>query len=158
MINNKKQVYRVIIKLLSFVGLSVLSYFILRSAISPPISQTLHKVIPIRVDVSKLPAGQLKILRWNHKNIAILHRTAAMQANIPNTVKTPRYFVFINAGGDLNCPLRLSQKSVHYLQDSCSGYLYDSNGKALKPNACIKDLISPPHRFIDQNHLLIGTN
>jgi len=158
MIKDKKQVYRVIIKLLSFMGLSVLSYFILRSAMSPPIPQTMHKAIPIRVDLSELPQGKIKILSWNHQNIAILHRTVAMQVSIGNTLNTQRYFVFVNTGGDLNCPLRLSEKQVHYLQDSCSGYLYHTDGKALQPNSRIKDLVSPPHRFIDQNHLLIGAN
>ena len=157
MINNKKQVYRVIIKLLSFVGLSVLSYFIIRSAISPPLPQSMHKVVPVRVDLSGLSPGQIKILNWNHQNIAILHRTAAMQASVSNRTNN-HYFVFINAGGDLNCPLRVSQKQASYLQDSCSAYLYDAYGKALQPNARIKDLVSPPHHFIDQNHLLIGEN
>jgi hypothetical protein len=156
MIDDKKQVYRVIIKLLSFLGLGLLSYFLIRTAIIPPLPQMMQKVTAIQVNLTDVEQGQMKIINWNHKNIAILHRSQAMQTTRPKSPEE-RYFVFINAGGDLNCPLNIEITQT-YLKDSCSAYLYDSHGKALKPSARVKDLKIPPHHFIDRNHLLIGAN
>ena len=156
MSDNKKQVYRVIIKLLSFMGLALLAYSMIRSAVLPPLPQVMQEVTPIKVNLTAIDQGHIRIIVWNHQNIAILHRTKIMQT-APITHPQQRYFVFINAGGDLNCPLRIDT-SQRYLKDSCSAYLYDSYGKALKPSSRIKNLVIPPYRFIDQNHLLIGEN
>lgn len=136
----------------------------LRSVMIPPLPQVMKKATPIRINLSRIEQGQIKIVVWNHQNIAILHRTQLMQSaansslqNSSKTNDTTDYFVFINRGGDLNCPLRLDLNQT-YLQDSCSGYLYYSNGKAVKPSSRIHNLLSPPHHFIDQNHLIIGEN
>jgi hypothetical protein len=157
--NSKKQVYRVIVKLLSFLGLSLLAFFIIRSALLPPLPQMMQESIATKVDLSNLLQGQIRIAQWNHQNIAILHRPKIMQKTLSGDVTTTNksYFVFINKGGDLNCPLVLDHNQIH-LKDSCSGYLYDAKGKLLKLNPRIKDLIIPPYHFINQNHLIIGKN
>lgn len=157
--NNKKQVYRVIVKLFSFLGLSLLAFFIIRSALLPPLPQIMQEMIATKVDISHLLQGQIRVVQWNHQNIAILHRPEIMQKTLSGDITTlsKSYFIFVNKGGDLNCPLVLDYSQI-YLKDSCSGYLYDTKGKLLKLNPHINDLIIPPYHFINQNHLLIGKN
>jgi hypothetical protein len=157
--NNKKQVYRVIVKLLSFLGLSLFAFFIIRSALLPPLPQVMQETLATKVDLSNLLQGQIRVVQWDHQNIAVLHRPDIMQKTLSNDVTTmdKSYFIFINKGGDLNCPLVLDHSQI-YLKDSCSGYLYDAKGKLFKLNPRLNDLIIPPYHFINQNHLLIGKN
>jgi Rieske Fe-S protein len=113
---------------------------------------------PITVDLSTIGQGKIHTIQWNSTNIAILHRTDVMQASIQNKAKdNPKYFVFINSGGDLNCPLVIANTGKQQLKDICSGYLYDLMGKAKSPTSRVRDLRIPPHQFIDKNTVLIGS-
>ncbi len=155
---HKKQVYRIILKSLAFIGLSALAFSLLRTALLSP-APTNHKKAstkPIIVDISQLSAGEIKTVHWNNQHIAILHRTVAMLEQVDIHNRNNKYFVFINQGGDVNCPLTTDTKTKHYLKDICSGYLYDSSGKVLKSNARVRNLSIPPHRLINKHQMLIG--
>jgi len=156
MTNNKKQLYRTIVKSLSFVGLIILSYFLLRSALLPPTPQKIQIIKPVTVDLTTIREGSIKIIRWNHSNIAILHRPKEMQQKLKKSGENIKYFVFNNAGGDINCPLSINQTTKITLKDICSGYLYDGLGKVIKQNTKVQNLIIPPHHFIGQNTLIVG--
>jgi len=152
---SKRQVYRVILKTLAFIGICVLAFSLIRTAILPPTSHTKTLVKPIIVDISQLNAGEIKTIHWNNQNIAILYRTTAM---LEQSTDHNKYFVFVNQGGDVNCPLTIDTETKRYLKDICSGYRYDSSGKVLKNNSRVQNLSIPPYHFIDKNQIMIGEN
>lgn len=158
MINNKIQLYRAILKVLTLIGISILGYFFIRSAIMPTnIQIDKQQAEIIHVDLSTLLQGQIKVIQWDKKNIAILHRTTDMQKALSNDVKEASYFVFINSGGDVNCPLVVDQTTKLYLKDICSAYLYDTSGKVIKTGSKVQNLIIPPHH-IEGKLLTLGEN
>ena len=158
MTNNKIQLYRAILKVLTLIGISLLGYFLIRSAIMPTdIQVDKQQVETVRIDLSPLLQGQIKIIQWDHRNVAILHRTKNMQKSLANTTKENPYFVFINSGGDINCPLVIDQTTKIYLKDICSAYLYDTSGKVIKTGSKAQDLSIPPHH-IEGKLLILGEN
>lgn len=158
MTNNKIQLYRAILKVLTLIGISILGYFLIRSAVMPTnISTESKQAGAIHVDLSTLLQGQIKIIQWDNKNIAILHRTEAMQEVLINSLDKSPYFVFKNAGGDINCPLVVDQTTKIHLKDICSAYLYDTSGKVIKTGSKAQDLIIPPHH-IEDKLLILGEN
>ncbi len=156
MTTNTRQVYRSILKSLTFIGLIVLAFFMIRSAVQPPNYQTKQTAKPITIDISDIQEGQIKIIRWDDKDIGILYRTKEMQKLLPKQTIDKRYFVFINSGGDINCPLNIDASTKIHLKDICSGYRYDGSGKVIKTNSRVHNLIIPPHHFIQGNKMIIG--
>lgn len=158
MTHNKKRLYRTLIKLLTFIGISILSFFLIRSIFLPSEISSLETSDPVQVDLSTISEGKIKIVRWNHRNIAILHRPKEMQANLQkqDIVESRKYFIFVNTGGDVNCPLIVEPIKKLTLKDICSAYLYDGSGKVIKQDARVQNLIIPPYHFLEGNKLVIG--
>lgn len=158
MTNNKKQLYRVILKILTFIGVGTLSYFFIKSAIMPLERQSIaSQEKPITIDLATIPLGKMITVQWSHNNIAVLHRPKEMQNTLPENTTNREYFIFVNSGGDVNCPLTIDSKTKIHLKDICSNYLYDGSGKAIKNSNKAQNLVIPPYH-ITGNQLIIGQN
>ena len=156
MTSNKKQLYRTIVKILTLIGVCLLSFFLIRSVVLPTTTPLVQYPTVVTVDLLSIAEGKIKIVRWNNSNIAVLHRPKEMQAMLQDSLENKQYFVFVNSGGDVNCPLIVESKTKTMLKDICSAYLYDASGKAIKQDARVQNLIIPPHHFTKGNKLIIG--
>lgn len=168
LMNQRRLLYRVILKLLTALALLVLfgvfinSLFVSDSTLTTP----KESVSLVTLDISDMRPGEIRKTRWNGRDVAILRRTlrptnAAMNVS-PDDAQPlkypdlrsikPDYFVFINQGDSANCPLYYAQNQF---RDICSGTLFDTTGRRVQNPKSSDRMQIPPHYF-ENNQLIIG--
>jgi len=168
---NRRLLFTAIIKLLILLGLLVMIWVFINSLFSKDerISVTVSKDVPIlTLDLSEMKKGQIKKVRWDNKEVAILSRqNLSILKTIENSefkeklhpsinVQTrsirPEYFVYFNAGDSSNCPLFYAAGE---LKDVCTSNKFDETGRGLKLSLNDFVLKIPPHYF-ENTKLIIG--
>ena len=141
--SDKRQIYRVILQLMTYVSIGTLLWVMFSAAF---VADKEPKVLPDNIEISLQPLtkGELTHVLWQGKRVSILHRNDAQQN---------AYFVFYDLGDSGNCPLFFNGK---VLKDTCTGTQYDQRGEPVGQGR-EDDLASPPHYFLDnQRKLIIG--
>jgi len=145
----------------------------------------------ILVDISDIPPGGMKEVKWelSHNTIMIVRRRAQdisllrepspmlrdpssknseqpTFATNPHRSQREAYFVATNQCTHLGCGLLYKPDDMHewdmpdYWRGGfycpCHASLFDLAGRVYKRSPAQKNLIVPPHYFIDENHLKIG--
>ncbi|MCK5901550.1 MAG: hypothetical protein KAG28_00250 [Cocleimonas sp.] len=147
---DKRQVYRVILQLMTYIAIGLFLWLMFRSAFVSPIDQEQHKLPEIiNFSLQQLAVGEISRVIWEGKSISILHRNRALK----NTDPSSRYFVFYNRGDSGYCPLFFNGK---VLKDTCTGTQYNQKGEPINTNKD-GDLASPPYYFSSPQLLHIGT-
>jgi len=159
---NSRQILRVILKSLTFLGVLALSFVFVNSLFIKESNNSTSKVVPatetVSLSVEDMQAGQIKKIRWNKLEIAVLKRqysdeltSLKVQTNdktlhhsIDARMRSLKkaYFVYINRGDSNNCPLFYR---AGIFTDTCTSSTYDESGRA-KTNTS-KNLEVPPHFF-----------
>jgi len=172
---NKRQVYSLLLKLLTLFGVVILMAVLINSlwglkeaegdtrggekTASPHV---------IKVVLDNMRQGSIKRVLFQGQDIAILYRADAdvitRESDVDVKKETSQlseawrsikadYFVFINAAGPTRCPLHLSA-DAQVLKDICSGVTYDTTGRNKRGG--VERLIIPPHYFGDAGALFLG--
>lgn len=172
---DKRLLYRVILKVLTAIGIIALLLVFFNATFYSNI-ETTEAVIDVDdadVDVSHLFAGSTKVIRWNNQRVGILKRTDANQlALIKGTAEAPkasgdevdshswrsldpRYFVYFDVGDSGHCPLFFQNEAGEVaFKDTCSSSWFDSQGRFKSDGTA--GLKIPPHHYTDTDQLLIG--
>ncbi|MCK5897151.1 MAG: hypothetical protein KAG20_10110 [Cocleimonas sp.] len=141
---DKRQTFRVILQLMTYIGVAVLLWVMFSSAFVADNAQQEEQDVNIEISLHQLAVGELTHVLWQGQRVSILHRNDAQQ--------TP-YFVFYDLGDSGNCPLFFNGK---LFKDTCTGTQYNQLGKPITQNRA-GSLESPPHHFLlKQNKLVIG--
>ena len=168
---NRRLLFSVIIKLLTFSGLILLIVVFVNSLFSSNeiININNKEELPNAVlDISEMYKGQIKTVRWNNKEVAVLLRqfpeklgeidkVSLVESHHPSikpqlrSVK-PEYFVYYNIGDSKNCPLYYA---AGIFKDVCSSNRFDEAGRDIKANLQSYMLEVPPHHFEKEN-LIFG--
>ncbi len=141
---DKRQTYRVILQLMTYIGVAALIGVMFSSAF---VADEEQEELPDNIEMSlqQLAVGELTHVLWQGKRVSILHRNDAQQNG---------YFVFYDLGDSGNCPLFFNGST---LKDTCTGTQYNQLGKPVGQSRA-DDLASPPHYFLAiKKKLLIGT-
>ena len=171
---NKRQVYSLLLKLLTLFGVVILMAVLINSlwGLKEVGGDTKggEKVASsnvMKVALDDMRQGSMKRVLFQGQDIAILYRvdetgTSEIIKDDKNETKQLNeawrsikadYFVFINAAGATRCPLHLSA-DAQVLKDICSGVTYDATGRNNRGG--IERLIIPPHSFDDAGALFLG--
>ena len=145
---DKRQVYRVILQIMTYIGIAILLWVMFSSVFVEDEENSDASGETIEVLVKSLAKGESTHVIWQGKKVSILHR------NTPKGVanKTNEYFVYYDLGDSGNCPLFFTGD---ILKDTCTGTTYNQFGKPIE-RTNVNDLESPPHYFIEPTKLLIG--
>ncbi|MGV6859116.1 MAG: hypothetical protein ACWA5X_09090 [bacterium] len=129
----------------------------------------------LKVDINRLPKGELAKFSWGGRNVLVLRRSQNQLEGMslqslplqdpdsrwsrqPGRAQTPwrsldqRYFVAIDLTPDTGCALKLEQG---LLVGVCDGAKYDLAGRVLKDQSAKRNLEVPPHH-IEGKELVIG--
>jgi Rieske Fe-S protein len=165
---DNRLVYRVVLKLLFILALAVLTMVFINSLFTTPVKKTTQsKSVPyITVDLSTMNKGDVKKIRWDGKEVAVLYRKGTpffyhtkYIAKIPHkslnsgfrSIKKD-YFVYLNHGDSGNCPL-FNERDA--LKDVCTGTKFDTSGRVKGREQQGYLLKIPPHKFSGE-WLIIG--
>ena len=172
---NKRQVYSLLLKLLTLFGVVVLMAVLINSLWGLKEAEgdtrggekTADSNV-MKVALDDMRQGSMKRVLFQGQDIAILYRfdiEPVTNEIVTDTKKETQqlnevwrsikvdYFVFINAAGATRCPLHLSA-DAQVLKDICSGVTYDTTGRNKRGG--IERLIIPPHYFDDVGVLFLG--
>jgi len=170
-LQNRRLQFRVILKVLSFLGLVILIGVFLNSLFIKEGKEILRNEaeLNVSIDVDGMYPGQIKKTRWQQKEVAVLYRRypEKIQNNMlslekikiheslnPTTrSKQLAYFVFVNTGDSKNCPLHYREG---IFKDICSTNTFDETGRAII-NASINSSIEIPPHYFDGNSIYFGT-
>ncbi len=165
---NRRQVYSILLKLLSLLGVVVVMAVMINSLFPVDATDkneksfTSQTTIPptTAFPVDTLIPGKLSITHWGGKQIGLLKR---MKTPVPFTPGQPLsaqwrsvhpdYFVFYNTIGAAQCPLFV-MPAGNRLKDTCTGIFYDTAGQRINGSGAA--LAIPPHYFKDEQTLIIG--
>jgi len=139
---NPRLIYRVILKLFALSGIAILLY-VLFSSLFIKKNQSTSSDKPdnlIKLDLTGMKANEIKKVSWEGKQILVLKQTDTLE-----------YRVFFNTGDSGNCPLYYA---ANKFKDTCTGTLYDHNGREINQSVA-KYLLKPPYHF-KGNVLIIG--
>jgi len=172
---DKRLLYRVILKVMGTIGIIALLSVFLSSAFYSNI-ETTDAVIDVndtRVDVSRLFAGDVIIVRWNNRRVGVLKRTDATQLALVKQMSNapkpsldavnlhawrsfdPRFFVYYDVGDSGHCPLFVDNEGGEAaFKDTCSGNWFDAQGRFKSDNTA--GLKIPPYYYSDMDELVIG--
>ncbi|MGK0270193.1 MAG: hypothetical protein ACI88H_000836 [Cocleimonas sp.] len=165
----------VIIKLLTFLGLLLLLLVFFNSLFTDDESNSktaINKIQLSKIEISEMVSGQIRKVRWNGKEAAILLRqfpekldqtdTAEMQKEFQEKLhssiklnsrsKKAEYFVYINTGDSKNCPLYYA---AGIFKDVCSSNKFDEAGRDIKNKLHGYKIEIPPHYF-NNNIVVFG--
>jgi hypothetical protein len=146
-VEGKRQTYRVILQLMTYISIMALLGVMFSSAFvgnntETEINNRLDGII--KIPLQSLSRGELMHVLWQGKRVSILHR---------NDVKEKTYLVYYDLGDSGNCPLYFNGK---LLKDICTATQYRQSGVALNKNRT-NSLGFPPHYFAtNQQQLIIG--
>ncbi len=171
---NKRQVYSLLLKLLTLFGVVVLMAVLINSLWGLKEAggdtkggEKIASSNVMKVVLEDMRQGSMTRVLFQGQDIAILYRvdetgTSEVIKDDKNETKQLNegwrsikadYFVFINAAGATRCPLHLSA-DAHVLKDICSGVTYDTTGRNNRGG--IERLVIPPHYFDDAGTLFLG--
>jgi len=169
--HNRRLLFAVIIKLLTFLGLLLLTLVFFNSLFTSDgnVSKTSSSEMPIVVlDITEMQKGQIKKIRWNNRDVAILLRqfpeklanqsTKNSQQGLHPSInlqirsKKTEYFVYFNIGDSRNCPLFYAAGEF---KDVCSSNRFDEAGRDINANQQSYMLAIPPHYF-EQDTVIFG--
>ena len=140
---DNRLVYRVVLKLLSLLALGILTIVFINSLFISRVpensKQNIHTVVEL--DLSGMLKGEIRKIRWESKEVAVLRREDAT------------YFTFTNMGDSGNCPLF---KESNSLKDVCTGTRFDFSGRDKNKLAQGVKLSIPPHYFL-KDRIFIGS-
>ena len=168
---NRRLLFSVIIKLMMFLGLFLLTLVLLNSLFTDDSSvpKTVNNEISsVTLDITEMQSGQIKKVRWNNKEVAILLRQfpdklmpQSLEAsphdlhpsiNAQTRSKKIEYFVYFNTGDSKNCPLYYAGGEF---KDVCSSNRFDEAGRDINTNSQAYKLEIPPHYFV-QDQVVFG--
>lgn len=112
----------------------------------------------IRIDLSDLPPGEVKIVRLNGRPILILHRTEAMLASLGTGQHANPYLVIYQQSPDLSCPVEIvlpNESGQGGFRAVCSDTRYDFAGRLL-PNQNARFHLRQPKYSLNGDMLLLG--
>lgn len=163
---NPRLVFRVILKILTVLGLLILLWVFVSSLF---IHQEKEQVVEhelLEVELKDMRDGEVRKIRWEGKEIGILKRKGhhvlghtKYVAKIPHQSLNSRlrsltkeYFVYYNHGDSGNCPLFNENDGF---KDTCTGTRFDSSGREKEKGLQGSRLKIPPHQ-IQTDKLVIG--
>ena len=168
---NRRLLFSFIIKLLIVTGLVILMLVFINSLFSSDsrVSTTVDDELPlVMIDISDMYKGQIKKIRWNNKDVAVLFRqfpeklskqkTEDLKEDFPPSINSKMrsqnqdYFVYINSGDSKNCPLFYSGGEF---KDICTSNKFDEAGRSINTSFQGFMLAVQPHNFME-NRLIIG--
>jgi hypothetical protein len=163
---NKRQLYRVLMKSMAFIGIAILLGVMVNSLFIPSEKTKAHAISVQSVSLVGLQPGKIKRTRWNNKDVSILYRPDSL-LNFDRTFSglndtglnkelrsvRPEYFVFFNYAGAANCPLRYTGDG---LKDICSGLEYDLTGRPLSGSGSGEMVKIVPHYYDQNGNLILG--
>ena len=168
---NRRSFLGVIIKLMTFLGLLLLTLVLINSLFTDDanVPKTANdQLLTVSLNIAEMQTGQIKKIRWNNKEIAILLRQfpeklvqqkmvnseEELHASIKAQTRSqkPEYFVYFNAGDSGNCPLYYAGG---VFRDVCSSNKFDEAGRDINANSHSYMLRIPPHHF-NQDKVIIG--
>jgi Rieske Fe-S protein len=173
---DKRQVYRVTIKVMLLLGAIVLGLVLIRSIwkSAEPVADhiNLSTEVPQSYPVT-VPSGKVQLIRWGKQEINILHLTPEMQSTLvqPSTQtlntepylnattrsRQPEYFVYVNKGSGVGCPIGfVNDFKRPTLRDTCTQSTYDLAGRPLNATLQVPNLTVPPHHFKQAGQITIG--
>ena len=145
---DKRQVYRVILQIMTYIGVAALLWVMFGSVFVPDYEKSDEAVEIIEMDLQNLARGKVTHVMWQGKKVSILHRNNQLD----EADKDGDYFVYYDLGDSGNCPLYFTGE---ILKDTCTGTQYNQLGKPVN-NVRVADLKSPTHYFLSQEKLLLG--
>lgn len=168
---NRRLLFSVIIKLLTFSGLILLTVVFVNSLFSSDERVTTNvnkEFATVILDITEMYKGQIKTVRWNNKEVAVLFRQfpeklggidkVSLDENHHPSIKAQlrsvksEYFVYFNIGDSKNCPLYYA---AGVFKDVCSSNRFDEAGRDIKANLQSYMLEIPPHYF-EKGNLIFG--
>lgn len=164
----KRRLYRVLMKYMALLAVLVLFVVLVRSVFYRVPEAITLPTITVNVDVEPM---SLQLVRWNDQDIAILRLTTSHQPLLENvTVKgdseyidkktrssQANYFIFQSRGSGAGCPINITRsQGLWQLRDICTQIAYDLSGRPLKKQSSVLALTIPPHYWQDESTLVIG--
>ncbi|HIO92457.1 MAG TPA: hypothetical protein EYG68_06370 [Leucothrix mucor] len=146
--SDKRQVYRVILQLMTYIGIAALLWVMFGSVFVPDYDKSSSQTEYMEVTLQNLAEGKVTHVMWRGKIVSILHRSGSAI----NEGKASRYFVYYDLGDSGNCPLYFTGE---VLKDTCTGTQYDQFGQPVN-RIRADDLESPLHYFSGQKKLVLG--
>ena len=173
---NRRTLFAAIIKLLVMLGLLLLAIVFINSLFigddnaRPKIEE--NPVDIVSLDIADIRKGQVKRVRWDNREVAILYRQfpeKLSQATVENSASLTNekihssinaetrsikneYFVYFNVGDSKNCPLYYAGG---VFKDTCSSNQFDESGRNISTSPLNYKLQIPPHYF-DKQQLIFG--
>ena len=142
---DKRQVYRVILQIMTYIGVAALLWVMFGSVFVPDYEKSNQSVEVMEINLQSLVKGKTTHVMWKGKKVSILHRNNQLNKN-------SRYFVYYDLGDSGNCPLYFTGE---ILKDTCTGTQYNQFGKPVN-NIRADDLELPSYYFIEQTKLVLG--
>ncbi len=163
---NPRLVFRVVIKILTVLGLLILLWVFVSSLFVQQDKEPVVEHDLLEVDLNNMRDNDIRKTVWNGKEVAILQRKGRpilyhtkYLAKIPHQSLnsglrsiTNKYFVYFNQGDSGNCPLF---KEPDGFKDTCTGTRFDTAGREKDKGLQGYRLGIPPHYFQDDK-LFIG--
>ena len=168
---NRRLLLSAIIKLLTLLGLLLLTLVFINSLFTDDgsVADTPGNELPVvKLEITDMQKGQIKKIRWNNKDVAILLRQFPekllqkagdnLQEDLHPSIKSQtrskktEYFVYFNIGDSRNCPLFYAAGEF---KDVCSSNRFDEAGRDMNANQQSYMLAIPPHYF-EQDTVIFG--
>ena len=141
-----------------------------------PSAQSVADAASVLVDISGMHPGELRTVMWQKKPVWILRRTPAMlqsvlhpvlalrdadshsaqqQAAATNVYRSlkPQYLILVASCTHLGC---VPVSSVDGFFCPCHGSKFDWSGRVVKNSPAPTNLLVPPYKFLDAQHIVIG--
>jgi len=174
--DNRRLLFRVILKSLFFVGFLVLITVFFNTLFTTQnenkqIDAKDNQIVTVAIDISDMRKGEIRKVRWGVKEAAVLYRQLSKKVEVDKNKGTnssentlypslstetrsikPEYFVFMNHGDSGNCPLYYAKGEFN---DTCSKNIFDENGLPVFASRVSYQLKIPPHYF-EGNSIKIG--
>lgn len=168
MIQERIKIYRVLFKLLLFIGLIIVVGALLSTVFGR------HGVtLPMSVSVDELPIAQSRIVGWSGGELLLVHRSPAMLASLDDSLVSaiaeryrddpasvnpqhrglkPEFLLVYNYGAAFRCPLQmvLPEDADGWgggLIETCSQVRYDFAGRLLSGQQGQKHLRVPAQEW-----------
>ena len=145
---DKRQVYRVILQIMTYIGIAVFLWVMFASVFVPDNEKSSQPLEVMEISLKNLAKGKITHVMWQGKKVSILYRNH--QQNKPT--KSGRYLIYYDVGDSGNCPLYFTGE---ILKDTCTGTQYNQLGEPIK-RLRANDLESPLYYFLNQTTLILG--
>lgn len=142
--SDKRKLYRVIMKILTLVGVGIILWVFLNSVFVTNHEKQSEAQEHMEVSLKQLDFGEITHVNWNGKKVSIL--------NTANATERATFFVFYDVGDSGNCPLFFNGE---ILKDTCTGTVFNQQGESITKGRS-HTLQSPPYYFKDQFTLVFG--